>query len=78
MSTPFPPGFIASPDEPHPAPARLKPAPPGPAVVVHHHGVPAWLVVVLLVAAAILALVAWEQREARKRALVRHRRQVTA
>lgn len=57
MSTPFPPGFTASPEEPRPNSARPKPIAAGPAVVVHHHGVPAWLLLVFL--AALMAAAAW-------------------
>jgi hypothetical protein len=60
MSTPLPPGFVASPDEPRPARPRPQPAPAGPAVVVHHHGVPVWLVLTVAVAVAVaVAAVAW-------------------
>lgn len=58
MSTPLPPGFTASPEEPRPAALRLKPGPVGPAVVVHHHGVPAWFLVVLVVA-IVFVVAAW-------------------
>ncbi|MDR3639508.1 MAG: hypothetical protein P4L84_37250 [Isosphaeraceae bacterium] len=57
MSTPLPPGFTASPDEPRSPASRPKPASVGPAVVVHHHGVPTWLVVTLVPAALIAATV---------------------
>lgn len=58
MSTPLPPGFTAIPDEPGSLRARPQSPPVGPAVVVHHHGAPVWLLALLVVAVGI-AGAAW-------------------